>query len=234
LSFPTPRGLLLRLALPAVLVASGAGALLLSSSSPASAALPESDTNCSGQIANDPGGKANDEPNLLDYTFSCDTDISAYTIIVSRLKDDQGNIDDYSPTANVVYPSPYSIDPALSGTVSGTEAVDCGGAIPSDGINCYATNGTVETVVSAGNLIEGSVDPVEQYCAFAPKGAKAGTATVPRAIVEIVVTDSTGAQDGPFELFKTKACAKVPAVVPAKKVTKKPTKKKKTTTKKKK
>jgi hypothetical protein len=224
----------LRLALPAVLIASGAGVLVLSQTSTAAAALPESDTTCAGQIANDPSGKSNDEPNLLDYTFSCDTDISSYTIIVSRLKDDGGNIDDYSPTASVVYPSPYSIDPALSGTVSSTEAVDCGGAIPSDGINCYATNGTIETVVSAGNLIEGSVDPVEQYCAFEAKGAKPGTATVPRAIVEVVVTDNTGAQDGPFELTKTKACGKVPAVVPAKKAPKKAPKKKKTTTKKKK
>ncbi len=229
MSFSKPRGLLLRLALPAVLLSAGAGAVIMSLPGTATAALPESDTQCAGHLAGDPSGKSQGEPNLLDYTFSCSTNISAYTVIINRLNFDGNNIDDYSPSASVVLPTPYAVDPSAAGTISSTEAVNCGGAIPSDGINCYATNGSTITSVTAGDLIEGSVDPTEQYCSYLPKGAKAGTPAIPRATVEIVVTDNTGAQDGPFELKPTKACKKVAAVVPAKKAKKK----KKTTTKKK-
>jgi hypothetical protein len=214
LSSWNPRALVLRLAIPAVLLCAGVATTALSVPATAGAALPESATQCSGFLANDPGGKSQGEPNLLDYTFSCSTDISAYTVIISRINDDGNNIDDYSPSANVVFPSPYSIDPSAAGTVDSNESVNCGGTIPSDGVNCYATNGTIGTDVSSNYLVEGSVDPTNQYCAYLPKKAKPGTPAVPRAIVEVVVTDSTGAQDGPFELFPQKGCKKVAAVVP--------------------
>jgi hypothetical protein len=216
-----PRALLVRLAIPALLLSAGTVATVLSVPTSAGAALPESNTQCSGSLAKDPGGKAAGEPNLLDYTFSCSNEISAYTLIINRLKSDGDNIDDFSPSANVVYPTPYPVDPSNAGTVSNTETVNCGGAIPSDGINCYGTSGSAGTEIGAGYLIEGSVDPTAQYCAYLPKGAKPGTPAVPRAIVEVVVTDSTGAQDGPFELKPTKACRKVPAVVPPRKKSKK-------------
>jgi hypothetical protein len=221
-----PRALMLRLALPAVLLGAGAGATLLSLPASAGAALPSSFTQCSGFLNSDSSGKSAGEPNLLDYTFNCSTDISSYSVIVDRIKGDGSTIDYFSPSANVVLPTPYALAPTLAGTVSTTEGVNCGGVLPSNGVNCFATNGTIGTVVSAGDSVEGSFDPTTQYCAYLPKGAKAGTPAVPRAIVELVVTDNTGAQDGPFELKPKKACAKVAAVVPAKKAKK--TKKSKT------
>jgi hypothetical protein len=218
-----PRALLLRLAIPAVLLSAGVTATVLSLPASAGAALPESDTQCTGSLAKDAGGKAAGEPNLLDYTFSCSTEISAYTLIINRVNTDGDNIDDYSPSANVVYPTPYPIDPSDAGTITSSVTVNCGGAIPSDGINCYGVSGSAGSDIGAYYLIEGSVDPTAQYCAYLPKGAKPGTPAVPRAIVEVVVTDSTGAQDGPFELKPTTACPKVAAVVPEpKKKPKKP------------
>jgi hypothetical protein len=226
LSYWKPRALLLRLAIPAVLLSAAAAATALSLPATAGAALPESDTQCTGFLAKDPGGKAAGEPNLLDYTFDCSTPISAYTVLINRVTSDGDNIDDYSPNANVVYPTPYAIDPSQAGQVSSTVSINCGGAIPSDGINCYADNGTAQTDVSASDLIEGSVDPTSQYCSYLPKGAKPGTPAVPRAVVEVVVTDNTGAQDGPFELTPNTRCPKVAAVVPTPKKKTKPKKKK--------
>lgn len=222
LSDRNPRGLLLRLALPAVLLGTGLGATLLSLPANAGAALPASFTRCAGSLTSDPGGKAAGEPNLLDYSFRCSTDITAYTVIVNRLKYNGSNIDDYSSTASVVFPTPYPADPAEAGQVSTTEGVNCGGVIPSDGINCYATNGSTGSIVSAGDFVQGSVDPADQYCAYLPKKAKPGTPAVPRAIVELVVTDDTGAEDGPFALAPKAGCKKVPATVPAPKKKAKP------------
>ena len=209
-----PRALTVRLVIPAALLGAVVAATALSLPATAGAALPESATQCSGYLRGDAGGRASGEPNLLDYTFACSTPISAYTLIVSRIADDGNNIDDFSPNASVVYPSPYAINPSLSGQASSTVSVNCGGAIPSDGINCYGSNGSSGADVGAGDLIEGSVDPTNQYCAYLPKKAKPGTPAVPRAIVEVVVTDNTGAQDGPFELTPKKTCPKVPSVVP--------------------
>jgi hypothetical protein len=222
LSHWKPRALLARLAIPAVLLSAGVAATVLSLPATAGAALPESDTQCSGFLANDPGGAASSEPNLLDYTFSCSTPISAYTLIISRVSNDGNNIDDYSPSANVVYPSPYAIDPNDSGTVSNSVTVNCGGAIPSDGINCYGVSGSSAADVPASFLVEGTVDPTAKYCSYLPPHAKPGTPAVARAIVEVVVTDNTGAQDGPFEITPNTACPKVPAVAPTPKPKKKP------------
>ena len=47
---------------------------------------------------------------------------------------------------------------------------------------------------------------------------------VPQAVVQLVVTDYTGAQDGPFNLGPAKACPKVPNVVPTPKAKTKPKK----------
>jgi hypothetical protein len=56
----------------------------------------------------------------------------------------------------------------------------------------------------------------EGYCSFLPKGAKAGTPAVQQATVELIVTDTNGVSEGPFELSRTGKCPKVAAVVPAK------------------
>lgn len=203
------RTLALRLALPALLLGGGGvGATLLTP--PASAAaLPESATSCSGSLTSDPTGKSVDEPDLTDYSFYCDGGITAYSVTVDKVRSDGHNIDDYNPN-----PLVYSAGSDLQ-TVSPTESVNCGGSSPSNGIDCYSLVGSTAGFIAPGDTIVGSVDLTSQYCASLPKGAKPGTPAVPRATVELIVTDSTGAEDGPFELRPTTACKSVPAVVPA-------------------
>jgi hypothetical protein len=109
--------------------------------------------------------------------------------------------------------------------------------VPSDGFGCTApgpgassaadlANGTSPAYLSyipAGEAVTGGFAMTEGYCSFLPKGAKAGTPAVPQATVELIVTDTNGVSEGPFELTRTGKCPKVAAVVPAKK--KKTTKK---------
>jgi hypothetical protein len=177
---------------------------------------PTSLTDCGGNVSADPGAKAAGEPNLLDYRFSCDTGITAYTIIVDQLGDGGGAIDDYNPA-----PSVFQTDGV---TPSPTESITCEGTTPSDGINC--NTGTQGAQLSDGYVTDGSVDPIQAYCKHLPtnakgKLAKPGTAAVPQAVVQVVVTDYTGAEDGPFDLGPVKACPKVANVVPTPKPAKK-------------
>ena len=195
-----------RLVPPVALLLLALGLLLLGRPSPATAALPESDTSCTGSLSPDPSGRSLQQPDLLDYDFSCSTPISAYTIVVSRVRGDGDTVDDYSPSVTVT----------SNGSPSSTESVNCGGATPSNGINCYSLNGAVAGPLNAGDAVSGAIDLTDQYCGYLPKRARAGTPAVPRAIVQLIVTDSGGAQDGPFELRPTRSCPKVPAVVPTK------------------
>ena len=179
------------------------------------AVTPTSATDCAGKISADSGASAADEPNLLDYTFSCDGGITAYTIIVDQQGDGAsgGSIDDYNPAPSVLETDGVTPSP--------TETVTCEGTTPSDGINC--NTGTQGAQLSDGFFADGSVDPIQAYCKHLPtnangKLAKPGTAAVPQAVVQLVVTDYTGAQDGPFNLGPAKACPKVPNVVPTPKV----------------
>ena len=173
----------------------------------AASTTPESLTDCSGSIAADANGAALGEPNLLDYSFSCDTDISAYTILVNRQAGAGGNLDDFNPSPTVLESDGV--------TPSSTESLTCEGSTPSDGVNCNAyVSSTAANVLSAGYIAQGSVDLVEPYCAFLPTGAAPGTPAVPQAFVQLLVTDSTGAQDGPFDLDLTAGCPYVPAFVP--------------------
>ncbi len=216
-----PRTLLLRLVLPALLLGGGGvGAALLTLPASASA-LPESATQCSGWLTPDSSGRAVGEPDLIDYAFFCSTGITAYTIVVDRLPSDGDNVDDFNPSPNV-------FAAGTDGELSPTESVNCGGEIPSNGINCYSLVGATAGALTPGDEVEGGIDPTSEYCSYLPKGAKAGTPAVPRATVELIVTDNTGAEDGPFELHPTTACPKVPAVVPTK-VTKKKTTRRNTT-----
>ena len=58
---------------------------------------------------------------------------------------------------------------------------------------------------------EGTFDTTEPYCANIPPGSKPGTKPDPAAVVELVVSDSTGAEDGPFRLRLTGKCPAVHA-----------------------
>ncbi len=209
---------------------------------------PQSLTGCSGTLARDPAGD-----NTYDYTFGCAANLQgseatgniiSFSIDATRqtidgIDFDQGNVlGNGSPTV-------YANGVALT-----NETVTCNTDAPSDGFDCNGgsivsttggstpsytnpcTNLTAATTytnlgcIPAGDSVQGQIQLSAAYCAFIPKGAKAGTPKVPRAIVDLVVTDDSGAQDGPFELTPAFKCAKVPNVAPAPKPVKKKTAKK--------
>jgi hypothetical protein len=175
----------------------------------AAAVTPRSLTDCGGKVSADRTGATADEPNLLTYRFQCDGGITAYTILIQQQGDPGGSIDDYNPS-----PSVFETDGL---TPSPTESVTCEGATPSNGINC--NTGTQGVQLTNEFAVQGSVDPIQAYCKHLPTGAngktaKPGTLAVGQAVVQLVVTDFTGAEDGPFTLGPTKACPKVPNVVP--------------------
>lgn len=147
-------------------------------------------TSCHGALSR---AATADEPNALSYLFSCNGRVGGYTIIVNRRDFDFETVDDFSPTASVLVPGVYP------GGISPAETFSCQGAIPGAGFNC---NGDAK----AGELIAGTFDPSDPYCGGVAAGAKPGTPALPRAAVELVVSDDTGAQDGPFRLNLSPAC----------------------------
>jgi hypothetical protein len=187
------------------------GAIAFPAAAGAATVTPASFTTCRGTLAPDSGAKQAGEPNLLDYKFQCDTPITAYSVIVNQAHDSGGAIDDFD-SAPLVYTGD-GVTPATGETVS------CEGVLPSDGINC--NTGTEGLSLGEYNYVAGTVDPIQAV-------AKAGTPAIPTAVVQLIVTDSTGAQDGPFTLRESKACPQVPNVVPAPPATKKSTSKKST------
>jgi hypothetical protein len=217
------RGALMR----AILMTAGcavACALPAVASAATTPVTPTSLTDCTGNVSLDPTGESQPvpEPNLLDYKFSCDTGITAYSVIVEQQGDDAigGTLDDYNPS-----PLVYETDGV---TPSSTEAITCEGTTPSLGINC--NTGTQNLQLTDGYFVDGSVDPVAPYCKHLPTNAngktidKPGTLAIPGASVQLVVTDYTGAQDGPFTLASTLKCKHVPTVVPKAKKHKKKSK----------
>jgi len=207
---------------------------------------PQSLTGCSGTLARDPAGD-----NTYDYTFGCAANLQGSeatgNIISFSLDATRQTVDGIDfDQANVVgngSPTVYADGVALT-----NETVTCNTDAPSDGFDCNGgsvvsttggstpsytnpcTNITAATTytslgcIPAGDTVEGQIQLSAPYCAFIPKGAKAGTPKVPRAIVDLVVTDDSGAQDGPFELTPAFKCAKVPNVAPVSKPVKKKTK----------
>jgi hypothetical protein len=176
----------------------------------AATVVPVSRTGCHGSLAADSSGKAQQEPNLLSYSFHCNGGITAYSIIVNQDGDHNAAIDDFMDA-----PSVFEADDK---TPSSTETVSCEGVLPSDGINC--NTGALGSQISDGFYVAGTVDPVQAYCRHLPtttaKGepVKPGTLAVPTALVQLMVTDYTGAEDGPFTLKLPRACPTVPNAVP--------------------
>jgi hypothetical protein len=171
----------------------------LAASADAAAPVPESTTNCGGSLTK---GKATfNDPNLVNYKFNCNWGISAYTLVVSRGQSSDGTLDDFSPAASVfdISGNPVSL------------GVACSGTIPGAGVNCNAGAGGY---VAAPDFVEGSFDTTDPYCANIPPGSRAGTQPEPTAVVQLVVTDTTGAEDGPFRLRLTGTCPAVHVVKP--------------------
>ena len=180
---------------------------------------PVSTTDCGGPLNID-SAPTPDDPYLVDYKFHCSEDITAYTLIISRGASNLETIDDFDPTPQAILPD---------GSTSATESVTCSAELPGNGVNCNAGAGGT---ISAWNNVQGSIDLVQPYCKYLPAGAKPGTLAVPQAVVQVVVTNSTGAQNGPFELPLATGCKKVPDYVPFPKVKSTTTKKTKKKTKK--
>jgi hypothetical protein len=174
----------------------------LPASAGAAAVTPVSGTYCSGGLSKDPAPTP-DDPNLIDYQIHCDTAITAYTVIANRRLWDFNTIDDFSSDISVIQ---------TDGTPSSTQSVTCEAELPGNGINCNAGAGGS---ISAWNNIEGSFDLSDPYCKTLPVGAKPGTPAIPQAVVQLVVTDITGAQDGPIRVYLPKACPVVADKVPA-------------------
>jgi hypothetical protein len=188
------------LRVPAISIAATVAALTLVAALPApagAATAPQSNTTCWGSLAHDPSGKSAGEPNLLDYSFNCNQDITAYTIVVDRRVGRSSNIDDFNPGPVVHLPD---------GTPSATQSFSCAGITPGSGFNCNQP--VAGGVMSAWNSAIGSFDPVDPYCGGVPAGAKAGTVPEPHALVQLVVSNTTGGQDGPFTLNLKPACPK--------------------------
>jgi hypothetical protein len=88
----------------------------------------------------------------------------------------------------------------------------CEGTQPGDGVNCNTA--AANQYVGSMSYSEGSIDTTDPYCKNLPTGGKPGTPAEPQAFVQLVVTDTTGAEDGPFKLFYKGKCPKVPDKVP--------------------
>jgi len=202
------RGALRRAALTTICVA--AGACVVPAVSSAATITPASFTSCSGSLKPDAGAKKANEPNLLDYSFTCNGGIVAYTVIAYQAGDDNAAIQDYAPS-----PLVYETDGL---TPSPTETVTCEGAQPSNGINC--NTGTYLSEITGGYYVDGTIDLGQSYCKHLPTPAKgktlrAGTPAIPTARVQLIVTDWSGAEDGPFALREARACPTVPNTAPA-------------------
>jgi hypothetical protein len=145
-----------------------------------------------------------DDPNLLQYKFHCDWGITAYTLVVNRTANDDGTLDDFSSTASVF---------DTSGNAVTTQSFSCAGQIPGRGVNCNAGGG----YMAAPNYAEGTINATEPYCPNVTAGSRAGAKPEPGAVVQLVVTDSTGAQDGPFRLRLRGKCPAVHVTTPKRK-----------------
>jgi hypothetical protein len=216
---------------------------VFSASAMASPTTPPSTVSCSGTIRPGAGGPAAGNTNPLDYQFSCvpaiagatdpsgytwnfSGNIWSYTILVTRRNDDGNNVTYGAPTANVL---------TSSGAVDATQYVNCSSFVPSDGFSCSApgpgasstsdlangSNPPYLQYIPAGESVTGGFALTEGYCSYLRKGAKPGTPAVPQATVELIVTDTNGVSEGPFELRRATKCKKVAAVVPEPKKKKK-------------
>jgi hypothetical protein len=209
--FQLSSGVLRRSALLTITAASVAAAgFVLPAAGDAATVVPSSFTSCHGSTSADPSG-GTDEPNLLDYSFSCDSGITSYSVFVNQQRAGGGAVDDFNGS-----PSVFVTDGV---TPSATESVQCEGVVPSNGINCATP--ALGQQITLGYVLQGSIDLVSPYCKHLPttlangKPATPGTLATPTATVSLIVTDYTGAEDGPFRLKLNKACPSVPNKVPA-------------------
>jgi len=175
----------LALALPAVFAASANAA----------APTPEAATSCGGSLTR--GTPNSTDQNPLNYKFNCDWGISSYTLLINRGDADDSTMDDFSTTALVT---------DGTGAIVSNASFGCEGTLPGNGVNC---NAGAAGFMAAPDFAEGTFDTTDPYCSNIPSGSPAGTQPEPAALVQLIVTDTTGAEDGPFRL---RLAGKCPAV----------------------
>lgn len=182
-------------------IAIAPGALLAAAAlaiAPATAVAAGPATNCGGWLKRAP---TSDDANALSYQFQCNWGITAYSIIATRQPSDYATIDDFGPDG-LAYDT--------SGNPVSGVGFGCAGQLPGNGINCGLSSG----YLPAPDYAEGWIDTTEPYCSHIPAGSPAGTAAEPQAIVQLIVTDTNGVQDGPFRLNLSPACAPTPKPKP--------------------
>lgn len=166
-------------------------------SAPAPAPVPVS--GCDGAVSR--ATPTVDDPNLLSYKFHCDGEVTAYTVLVNRRGHVNDQIDDFNPVPSLFDPS--------TGALVTTVSFNCTGTLPGAGVNCLAGSGGFAVAYAT---FKGQFDTSDPFCANLPKSAKPGTKPEPGAVAELVVTDTSGAEAGPFQLPIAPACKAVKAV----------------------
>jgi hypothetical protein len=166
-------------------------------------ATPTAQVGCRGGLTK--GAPTADDPHLTNYSFHCNGDIESYTLVVNRTLTDLSTVDDFNTAPSVYNNARTQLSP--------TETVDCSATTtPGDGINCFAQSPATPQTITAYDWIQGYIDTTDPFCGGVPKGAKSGTAAAPQAVVQLIVSDVTGAEWGPFPLSRSPACPKVKPV----------------------
>ena len=78
---------------------------------------------CVGDLS--PATPTDTDPNLTNYSFHCNGQVNAYSILVTRPGQAYNELDDLSVTANVIDPE--------TAQLSATESFNCEGGIPAPG-----------------------------------------------------------------------------------------------------
>lgn len=168
-----------------------------STSTTTAAAVPVSE--CTGELSL--ATPTIDDPHLLNYSFHCNGQVNAYSVIVSRPGQAYNEVDDINSSGNVIDPS--------TGQQSSTEGFNCSGTIPGSGFNCLTA--TTGTSADPWSLIQGQFDTTTPFCPSLPS-KKPGTKPTDGAVAYLVVNDPTGEQEGPWLFQMSPKCPAVKAV----------------------
>ncbi len=174
---------------------------------------------CVGDLS--PATPTDTDPNLTNYSFHCNGQVNAYSILVTRPGQAYDELDDFSVTANVIDPTTEQL--------STTESFNCQGGIPGSGISCLIASPA--TSADTWSLIQGQFDTTTPFCPTLPANAKPGTKPSQGAVAYLVVNDPTGEEVGPWIFQYSPRCPVVKPVPKPKlnKTTRKRTTKKHTT-----
>lgn len=186
---------------------------MVASSSTAAPPAPQGGANCGGTLTPAP---TSDDPHGMTYKFRCNDRISAYSLIINRRRKDIDTIDNFSTTADVTLPN---------GGVDTKNDFTCEGSLPGDSVSCNdGVGSTGPNVIGAFSTVNGTISLTDPYCAFYPKVLKRVKRTnghgfkkvmvkskiaEPAAYVQLIVTNASGAQDGPFRLTYDHKCPKL-------------------------